>query len=140
VSAPGAVTASLRIRHADCDVQGIVFTARWFELFTVAIGEFWRETIGGYENLPRAHAIQTVVAETGARFRGAARPDDLVDFTVSVARVGTSSLRVELEAAKDGHLLVEGFVEFVFVDSSNFAPVEIPATVRELLPEPGAAS
>lgn len=136
---PAAVTTTLRIRHADCDVQGIVFTARWFELFTVAMGEFWRQTIGGYEHLPQNFKIQTVAAETGARFRGAARPDDLVDFTISAARIGTSSLRAEIVASKDAQTLAEGFIEFVFVSTDDFAPTEIPEQVRKMLPEPPAS-
>jgi len=31
-------TTTLRTRYADCDHQGHVFNARWFELFTVATG------------------------------------------------------------------------------------------------------
>lgn len=133
------VTTTLRIRHADCDTQGIVSTQRWFELFTVAMGEFWRDAIGGYDHLPASFGVQTVIAETGTRFRGAARPDELIDFTINIARLGAGSLRAEIDAAKDGLPLAEGFIEFVFVSVKTFEPVEIPEQVRNMLPEPDAS-
>lgn len=132
------VTTTIRVRYADCDHQGVVFNARWFELFSVAMGEFWRETIGGYEHLPRSFNVETVIAETGARFRGAAHPDDLLEFSIKPMRIGNSSLRVELDAAKDGQLIVEGFIEFVFVDRQTMQPQPIPDQVRNMLPEPPA--
>lgn len=138
MSDPAPFTTTLRVRFADCDAQGIVFNARWFELFDVAVTEFWRDLIGGYEHLPRSFDAETVVAETGARFRGAGRPDDIIDFKISVARVGTSSLRIELDGYKADQLLVEGFIEYVFVDRENFQPIAIPDQVRNMLPDPTA--
>lgn len=128
-------TATIRVRYADCDAQGIVFNARWFELFDVAMTEFWRESIGGYEHLPRSFNIEAVIAETGARFRGAGRFDDLLDVEIAVARVGTSSMRIELDVSKDGQLLAEGFIEYVFVDRQSMQPVPIPDQVKNMLPD-----
>jgi acyl-CoA thioester hydrolase len=133
-------TTTLRTRYADCDHQGVVFNARWFELFSVATGEFWREVIGGYEHLPQSFGVETVAAETGARFRGTAGPDQQIDFTVRVARVGASSLRIELDAAKDGQLIVEAFTEYVFVDRRTMQPTPIPEPVKKMLPEPSASA
>lgn len=133
------VTTTIRIRYADCDIQGIVFNARWFELFDVAMTEFWRETIGGYDHIPRGFNLETVIAETGARFRGSARPDELLDFRVTPTRVGTSSLRMEIDAYRDDQILVEGFIEFVFVGAQSFEPAPIPDQVRNMLPATAAS-
>lgn len=132
------ITTSLRVRYADCDAQGIIFNARWFELFDTAMTEFWRETIGGYQHMPQSLGVETVVAETGARFRGAGRFDELIDFTIKVVRIGGSSMRVEIDAMRGPQLLAEGFIEYVFVSASDFAPVEIPEQVRGMLPTPNA--
>lgn len=133
-------TTTLRTRYADCDHQGHVFNARWFELFTVATGEFWRELIGGYGHLPASFGVETVAAETGARFRGAAGPDELIEFTVTPARIGNSSLRLEIDALKDGQLIVEAFTEYVFVDRQSLQPAPIPEPVRKMLPHPSAST
>lgn len=129
------VTTRLRVRYADCDAQGIIFNGRWFELFDTAMTEFWRETIGGYDHLPNTLGVETVVAETGARFRGAGRFDDLLTFEITIPRTGNSSMRAELNAIRDDALIAEGFIEYVFVDAKTLQPVEIPDQVRNMLPE-----
>lgn len=125
----------LRVRYSECDAQGIVFNANWFTYMDVTMTEFWREVIGGYEHLPKSLGVETVVAETGARFRGVARFDDTLVLTVRVRRVGTSSMRVEIEAQRGDDLLCEGFLEYVFVDPRELRPVPIPDRVRTLLPD-----
>jgi acyl-CoA thioester hydrolase len=132
-------THQLRVRYAECDAQGIVFNGNWFLYFDTVMTEYWRELIGGYNYLPENFGIETVVAETGARFRGAGRFDDLLDFEVKVPRVGSSSLRVEFDVSKDENLLVEGFIEYVFVDAQTLAPMPIPDMVRGRLPADEAA-
>lgn len=140
MSAAGPVSCELRVRYADCDAQGIIFNGRWFELFDTAMTEFWREVIGGYSHLPDALGVETVVAETGARFRGAGRFDDLLDFAMHVRRLGSSSMRVEIDVSRAGQLLCEGFIEYVFVDPRELRPIEIPERLREMLPEPTASA
>lgn len=132
-------THRVRIRYAECDMQGIVFNANWFALFDDTVGACWRERLGGYERLSGG-GIEIVVAETGARFRGAARFEELIDFELVVARIGNSSLRVEIAALRenadgDRDLLVEGFLEYVFIDHASFTPVAIPEDVRAALAE-----
>lgn len=136
MSSAGTFAHELRVRYSECDAQGIVFNANWFAYFDVAMTEFWRKVLGGYQHLPVAHGVETVVAETGARFRGVARFDELIDFSVRVARLGTSSMRVEIDAKRGGELVCEGFLEYVFVDAQSFTPSPIPDRVRAMLPEP----
>jgi acyl-CoA thioester hydrolase len=136
VSESEAITHELRVRYSECDAQGIVFNARWFEYFDVAMTEFWREVIGGYSHLPESLGVETVVAETGARFRGAGRFDELLTFVIHVRRIGTSSMRVEIDALRDDAPLCQGFIEYVFVDPHELRPVEIPERLLELLPDP----
>ncbi|MGH2960329.1 MAG: acyl-CoA thioesterase [Solirubrobacterales bacterium] len=132
-------THELRVRYSECDAQGIVFNARWFEYFDVAMTEFWREAVGGYQHLPVKFGVETVVAETGARFRGAGRFDEVIEFAIMIPRIGTSSMRAEIVALRDGQPLVEGLIEYVFVDAREMTPVEIPDGVRAMLPTPAPA-
>lgn len=135
-----SISTELRVRYADCDAQGIIFNGRWFELFDTAMTEFWRETIGGYDHLPKSLNVETVVAETGARFRGAGRFDDVLTFVIRTVRIGESSMRIEVDALKDEQLLAEGFIEYVFVDARSFQPTPIPEQVRNMLPDPPPAA
>ncbi|MFY9489226.1 MAG: thioesterase family protein [Solirubrobacterales bacterium] len=130
---PTPFTHRLRVRYAECDAQSIVFNANWLTYFDVVNTELWRELAGGYEAVRREHGVETVVAETGLRFRGAARFDDVLDFTAVVARIGKSSMRMEIAATRESDLLVEGFLEYVFVDRKRFRPAPIPDAIREAL-------
>lgn len=132
-------THRVRIRYAECDAQGIVFNANWFALFDDTVGALWRERLGGYDRIA-GQGVEIVVAETGARFRGAARFEQLIDFQLVVARIGNSSMRVEIAALRenddsDRDLLVEGFLEYVFIDHASFTPVAIPEDARASLAE-----
>lgn len=130
----------LRVRYNECDSLLIVFNANWYVYFDVAVTEFWRDLIGGYTMLSEPYGVDTVVAENGARFRGPARMDDEIDLALRIARIGNSSLRLEIDATRDGDLLCEGFLEYVFVDRATFAPRPIPDPVREALSAAGGIS
>lgn len=127
----------LRVRYSECDSQGIVFNANWFMYMDVAMNEFLRETIGGYQHLPESMNVELVVAETGARYRGAARYDEVLTFRVKLARLGTSSLRMEMDGLRGEELIFEGFLEYVCVDANSLTPVPIPDRIRGMLPEEG---
>ncbi|MBI5309412.1 MAG: acyl-CoA thioesterase [Actinobacteria bacterium] len=145
MSVPAPFVHRIRIRYAECDMQGIVFNANWFALFDDTVGALWRERLGGYDQIGD-QGIQIVVAETGARFRGAARVEDVIDFNLVVARVGDRSMRVEIAALRENdgtgenELLVEGFLEYVFIELESFTPVAIPDGLRATLEDLTAAT
>ncbi len=130
------ISHELRVRYNECDAQGIVFNANWLMYSDVVMTEFWRQTIGGYQHLSESLNVETVVAETGSRYRGIARFDDVLTFVARVTRLGRSSMRVEIESQKGDELLYQGFLEYVFVDAHTLTPVPIPDRIREILQVP----
>src|SRR5204862_2531136 len=99
----------LRVRYHECDQQGRVFNAHYFAYFDIAITELWREAFGSYEAMHEM-GFDMVVAEATARFRGAARFDEEIDLALSIAHLGDSSMRTEVEVRRDGDVLVEGLM------------------------------
>jgi acyl-CoA thioester hydrolase len=73
------------------------------------------------------------VAEANARFKGAARFDDEVDLALSIAHLGESSMRTDVEVRRDGEVLVEGRMVHVWVDAEDFGKRPIPAPARDRL-------
>jgi acyl-CoA thioester hydrolase len=122
----------LRVRYHECDQQGRVFNANYFAFFDIAITELWREAFGSYEAMHEM-GFDMVVAEATARFRGAARFDDEIDLALSIANLGDSSMRTEVEVRRDGEVLVEGRLVHVWVDAESFAKRSIPAAARDRL-------
>ena len=63
-------THRLRVRYAECDVQGVVFNSHYLAYFDIAITELWRAALGGYEAM-LDRGLDIVVAE--AHLRSTAR-------------------------------------------------------------------
>ena len=122
----------LRVRYHECDAQGVVFNANHFAYFDVALTELWRERFGSYSALVESGA-DVVVRDAQATFHAPVRFDDEIEIHVDVARLGTTSMVLALAERRDGTLLVDGRMTYVFVDPSTGTKREIPAHVREKL-------
>src|SRR5688572_25859020 len=128
----------LRVRYHECDAQGVVFNANHFAYFDVTLTELWRELFGSYQAM-LDEGTDCVVREANAVFNGPVRFDDEIDIHVRVEHLGTTSMVLALEERRDGDLLVEGRMAYVFVDPATGAKKEIPAHVREQLTSAAAA-
>ena len=135
---------TLRVRYSECDPQGVVFNANWLAYYDLVITELWRELIGDYSGMVEQGA-DMMVAEAGIRFRGSARFDDVVEFQLSVTRLGETALSTRVEARVDGNPAIEGTMRHVFVEPGTNVkrpiPEDIRAALRPLLveEEPAAA-
>ena len=123
---------ALRVRYHECDAQGVVFNANHFAYFDVALTELWRARLGSYGALVES-GVDVVVRDAQATFHAPVRFDDEIEIHVDVARMGTTSMVIALAERRDGALLVDGRMTYVFVDPATGAKREIPAHVRERL-------
>jgi acyl-CoA thioester hydrolase len=122
----------LRVRYHECDQQGRVFNAHYFAYFDITLTELWREAFGSYEQMIR-DGYDVVVADAGARFRGAAQFDEEIDIAMTVAKLGETSMTTDIEIRRDGEVLVEGRMVHVWVNAQNYEKARIPDSARELL-------
>jgi acyl-CoA thioester hydrolase len=137
----------LRVRYNECDAQGHVFNANYFVYFDVALTELWRKALGSYEALT-ADGLDLVVAETGARFHAPAHFDDELEITLTVERLGNTSMVSAIGILRGGDVLVEGRIVHIFVRADRLGEkTPIPDHVRRILqpylvenPDPSARS
>jgi acyl-CoA thioester hydrolase len=122
----------LRVRYHECDQQGRVFNAHYFAYFDIALTELWREAFGSYEQMIR-DGYDVVVADAGARFRGAAEFDDEIDVAMTIANLGETSMTTDIEVRRDGEVLVEGRMVHVWVDAASYEKAQIPDQARQVL-------
>lgn len=125
-------THSIRVRYGECDPQDIVFNANWLAYFDVVLTELWRERVGGYQEMIE-NGTDMVVAEASVRYLGSARFDDVIEFELSVTRLGTTALSTRLVATVDGRPAVEGTMRHVFVDPQTLEKKAIPEGIRGAL-------
>jgi acyl-CoA thioester hydrolase len=122
----------LRVRYDECDQQGIVFFAKHFAYFDVALTELWRTAFGSYGAVVAA-GTEVQVVDAAATFHAPARFDDQLDVAMAIARLGTTSITSAFEERRDGELLVSGRLVHVCVDPATSEKQPIPQHMRERL-------
>lgn len=124
----------LRVRWAECDLQGVVFYANYLAYFDVAMTELWREAIGPYGEMLEEGA-DMVVAEATLRYRSSARFDEEIALIASVRHLGTTSMTTSLaiERVADRQPIADGELRHVFVEPATLRKREIPQDVRAAL-------
>jgi acyl-CoA thioester hydrolase len=120
----------LRVRYAECDLQGVVFNANYMTYLDEAMTELWRRHVdGGYQEMVAAGA-DMVVAEAQLRFRAPARFDDELAIEARTTRLGTTGMTTALRVTRDGDTLLEAELRHVFVAADGSGKVPIPDAVR----------
>jgi acyl-CoA thioester hydrolase len=125
-------THTLRVRYAECDMQGVVFNAHYLSYFDANITELWRVAFGGYQAM-LDRGVDIVVAEAQLRFRAPARFDQELTMAIAVSRLGNTSIVTDHRIERDGSTLVEGTLRHVLVERETLAKTPIPEWVREAL-------
>jgi acyl-CoA thioester hydrolase len=121
----------LRVRFNECDPQNAVFNANYLAYFDIAITELWRE-LGGYDAMVD-QGLDLVVAEARVRYLAPLRFDEEFDVAISVAEIGTTSLRTEIAIERGGETVAEGELRHVFVTTDDGGKTSVPDGLREAL-------
>lgn len=125
-------THRMRVSYGDCDPSGVVFNPNYLVYYDVALTEFWRAVAGGYGAMME-EGVDLQVVEATARYKAPARFDDEIDVTIEVTRLGTTSMLTSGAIRRDGTLLVELDLAYVFVDAAELTKVAIPDRFRKAL-------
>ncbi len=124
----------LRVRYSECDAQKVVFNARYADYVDIATTEFLRATCPEFGFIEYHLVKQTIEWKAPARF------DQILELTVSVQNLGTSSFTIATEFRVAGHEPVITGAETVnvLIDADTMQKTAIPAALRSAL-ERGAS-
>ena len=122
----------LRVRYAECDLQGVVFNAHYLGYFDTSLAAMWREGFGGYPAMIE-RGLDVVVAEAQLRFRAPARFDEELTLEMSLSRLGETSITSAHRISRGEHLIAEGTLVHVLVDLETLTKTPIPDWMRESL-------
>jgi 4-hydroxybenzoyl-CoA thioesterase len=126
-------TTTIPVRFGDVDKAGIVYYPRIFHYLHVAQEDFF----GNYAGIPYAEMIDkerlgfpTVTDST--EFFSPLKYGDVLNVTVHVSRLGTSSVVFEFRITRQGSdkVLVRSSQTKVAVNMDTLQKVEIPARYR----------
>ena len=123
----------LRVRWAECDMQGIVFNPHYMMYFDVALTEYMRAIGLPYPEAFASEATDTFMVSATINFCGSARYDDEIDIGVRTDYFGTTSFRMAFSMRRGGDVLVEGSAAYVNGDRDTHAPRALPARLIELV-------
>jgi acyl-CoA thioester hydrolase len=133
---PGPFVHRLRVRYAECDLQGIVFNAHYLAYVDHTLTELWRAAFGGYAAMIE-RGVDIVVAESHLRFHESAHFDEEVDIAASIVRLGTTSMVIgnRITRPADRVLLADVEMRYVWFDvaSAPRAKTPVPDWAREAL-------
>ena len=127
----------LRVRYGECDAQKVVFNARYGDYIDLAITEFLR-ALGYGEQMASAELDFQLVRQV-KEWRAPAHYDDVLEASVSAARIGSTSfaLSCEFRVAGQAVVLCSSETIYVLVDHATLSKKRVPPEMRERL-EQGA--
>jgi 4-hydroxybenzoyl-CoA thioesterase len=136
-----------RIEWGDCDPAGIIFYARYFEIFDVSTTMLIERALGmnKFEYLKAYGIVGHPLVQTRGRFLRPTRFGDEVAIETAVAACGRSSFKLEHRLTLKGTLAAEGFETRVWVvrdptDPARIRSQPIPAEVVARLTQSRAPS
>jgi acyl-CoA thioester hydrolase len=120
----------LRVRFHECDGQGIVYNAHYLAYVDMCWFEAERALFGSHEAF-LATGTDAVIAEANLKFRAPCRYDDELVVSQYVSHFGTTSMVCDFEIRRDGELMLEATLRYVFVDPATLRSAAPPEDVRK---------
>ncbi|HEX6299336.1 MAG TPA: thioesterase family protein [Acidimicrobiia bacterium] len=125
---PAAITIQRRVQWMDTDAAGIwhhSVVLRWTE-------EAEAELHRGLGIIDLTFGA-TPRVKTEFEFPSSVRFDDVMDITLTVSHVGTTSMTYEVEVSNESQPVANGRMVVVFIDRATGEKKPWPETVREAL-------
>ena len=97
----------LRVRWADCDMQGIVFNPNYLVYADVAMTEYMRASGFAYPGALMPYGADIFAVSSTIDFKGSAHFDDMLRIGARVERIGRTSFRFRISMFRESTLLVD---------------------------------
>jgi acyl-CoA thioester hydrolase len=121
----------IRVRFGETDKMGVVYHAHFLVYFEQGRTEYMRAKGLAYSECER-RGYRLVVVETGCRYRGNARYDEVVTIRTRVRELSGASMRFEYRLEVEGRPIAEGFTLLASIDAAG-KPVRLPQELRQIL-------
>ncbi|MCC2612596.1 acyl-CoA thioesterase [Neorhizobium petrolearium] len=100
-----AYTISRRLNFGDCDPSGIAYFPSYLDILVGAYEEFFRAIGFPWPELINERKIGLPTVTLDLTFKSPGFHGDMMDFTIKVMRIGTSSVDLEHEVRAGDRLL-----------------------------------
>ncbi len=114
------------IRFSHCDPAGIVFYPRYIELGVEAVEDWFSQGLGvSFWALHEEHRLGIPAVNLDVNFITPSRHGDLLDFLLSVAHIGKSSMTLDVIVECDGQRRFREKITVVLVSLDTMRSVPI---------------
>jgi acyl-CoA thioester hydrolase len=127
-------TFLLRVRYGECDAQQVVFNARYADYIDIAMTEYFRAAMGGFQVLIDK-GLDNQVVSLHIDWHSSAKFDDVLEIVVSATKVGNTSYAFEICISDftTQRLIASSSITYVMVNTQNYQKTPIPDWLRETL-------
>ena len=121
------------VRFTHTDPAGYVFFPRFFEMFQAAVEDWFNEgmEVDYAEMIRQGYGLPT--AKTECTFMAPSRLGDLLELSVVLEKVGTSSIAIRFEGRVGEELRLKANSVLVVISLETGRPVPIDDDLRERL-------
>ncbi len=120
-SAAGGITnrQELEVRWGDCDAAGILYNAKYFDLFTDGRVALFKKINLPYQKYFHNQGIVVVVVEASCRYRKSLFPEERYFLDTTLTRLTRSRMVFDyvITSAENNQLAAGGRTVHAFVDS-----------------------
>ncbi len=128
----------VRVRWQECDAQGIAFNGSYLGWLEVAQAEYFRNLGFSIYRVAAAGYFDSAVAKITVEYKAPVRVDEMLDLRARVARIGNTSLILEVAIFPDGDepdraplTIIESVYVGFHADTGGTRPV--PDAIRQLV-------
>lgn len=122
------------VRFEHCDVAGIVFYPRYFEMISMAVEDWFQNELGlNYRQFHQVEKRGIPLVEIHCKFLKPSFLSETLTFRLSVRRLGRSSISLHIDTIGDGEVRMEADMTIVHALVTENGPQsrDIPDTLAE---------
>jgi acyl-CoA thioester hydrolase len=124
----------MRVRWADCDMQGIVFNPNYLVYADNAMTEYMRAVGFPYPEALLPFGADIFAAGSQIDFKGSARFDDMLRTGARVERIGRTSFRFRISVFRGDELLTDIRTTYVCATPGETrATMPVPAKFIDII-------
>lgn len=125
-------TKQKNVRFSHCDPAGIVFYPRYAELCNELVEDWFREGLGvDFHQLQEKLRLSIPAVRLNLEFISPSTYGDVLDFSLQVMEIGSSSLSLSMLARCRGQERIRCELKLVMISLESMRSVRIDAAWRE---------
>jgi 4-hydroxybenzoyl-CoA thioesterase len=124
-------TVQRKIRFGQTDPAGIVYYPNYFDMFNEIVEDWFSDELGmSFRELHEDACLGVPIAHVDCQFKKPCRMGDRFILQLTVAKLGATSLHLQVSGSVESTPCITASMVLVFVDLNSYLPVNPPEALR----------